>query len=82
MTARRHRPNKNPVRPDREMEFALEANRISMARSGLDPDNLPWVSRNGILYSTTNGQRLGKSISLGSAPEPYFDRWHHKRTGE
>ena len=70
----------NPTRPDKAMESALEANRVCMARARLDPDNLPWATKNGILYNVHTGQRLGSAPDAGH--EPYFDRWHHRRTGE
>ena len=76
------KPTKGPTRPDRAMRAALQANRSDMIRAGLDPDNLPWQTRNGIVYSTTNFQRLGTTLYVESSDKPFFDRWHHKRTGE
>ena len=74
------KPRKGPTRPDRAMESALEANRAKLASRGLDPDNLPWVIFKGELICPVTGKLYAQCN-----PDPfesYFDRWHHKRTGE
>ena len=80
------KPAKGPTRPDKAMESALAANRVALASKGLDPDNLPWYSidtpEGHILRSRTNGKRLGRFSPSEASPASYFDRWHHKRTGE
>ena len=80
------KPRKGPTRPDRAMESALEDNRARMAAMGCPQNALPWYSINTpeghILRSRTNGETLGKFSPSEAAPASYFDRWHHKRTGE